>query len=51
MRRLPAGCSFSPRCPEVIAGTCEIIDPPSIRVDGGHVVVCHLYSEKEARVG
>ncbi|MGD0715606.1 MAG: ABC transporter ATP-binding protein [Gaiellaceae bacterium] len=51
MRHLPAGCSFAPRCPEVIAGTCERLDPPSIRVDGGQVVVCHLYSEKEARIG
>jgi oligopeptide/dipeptide ABC transporter ATP-binding protein len=51
MRRLPVGCSFAPRCPEVIAGTCEIIDPPAIGRDAGHLVVCHLYSEKEARVG
>jgi len=24
------------RCPEVIAGTCEAVDPPTVRLDGDH---------------
>jgi peptide/nickel transport system ATP-binding protein/peptide/nickel transport system permease protein len=51
LRQLPPGCSFAPRCPMVIAGTCEKIDPPTFGRDEEHLVACHLYSEKEARVG
>jgi peptide/nickel transport system permease protein len=51
LRQLPPGCSFAPRCPMVIAGTCEKIDPPTFGRDEGHLVACHLYSEKEVRVG
>jgi oligopeptide/dipeptide ABC transporter ATP-binding protein len=51
LRRLPSGCSFAPRCPSVIKGTCEAVPPPEVRVDGAHRVVCHLFSEKEASVG
>lgn len=51
MRNLPRGCSFAPRCPRFIAGTCDVIDPPAIREDDEHRVVCHLYSEQEAPVG
>ena len=51
LRHLPAGCSFAPRCPRMMAGTCDKADPPTIGRDDGHLVVCHLYSEKEAQVG
>jgi oligopeptide/dipeptide ABC transporter ATP-binding protein len=51
LRRLPDGCSFAPRCPKVIAGTCDVIDPPTTGRDEGHLVVCHLYDEREAQVG
>lgn len=51
MRRLPTGCPFHPRCPRFIEGVCETIDPPEVQTDPSHKVVCHLYSEKEARVG
>jgi peptide/nickel transport system permease protein len=51
LRQLPPGCSFAPRCPMVIKGTCEKIDPPMFGRDEGHLVACHLYSEREARVG
>jgi oligopeptide/dipeptide ABC transporter ATP-binding protein len=51
LRQLPPGCSFAPRCPRVIEGTCAAVPPPEVRLDEGHRVVCHLFSEKEARVG
>ena len=40
---LPGGCAFAPRCPFVIAGTCERVDPPLITLADGHEVACHLY--------
>ncbi|MGO9961824.1 MAG: ABC transporter ATP-binding protein [Acidimicrobiales bacterium] len=46
LRNLPTGCSFAPRCPEVIAGTCEAVDPPAALGGAQHRVVCHLYGEK-----
>jgi peptide/nickel transport system ATP-binding protein len=45
---LPTGCAFAPRCPLVIAGTCERIVPPLIRLAGGHEVACHLYPAGDA---
>jgi peptide/nickel transport system ATP-binding protein len=40
-----SGCTFHPRCPEVIGGTCDRVEPGVIKVEEGHVVRCHLYSE------
>jgi peptide/nickel transport system permease protein len=51
LRKLPTGCSFSPRCPKMIEGTCETVPPPEVTPEEGHRVVCHLFSEKEASVG
>jgi oligopeptide/dipeptide ABC transporter ATP-binding protein len=51
LRSLPVGCSFAPRCPRVINGTCDVVDPPTVHWGAGHLAVCHLYSEKEATVG
>ena len=45
LRRLPPGCSFSPRCPKTIAGTCDVLQPPSVVLGDGHRVGCHLYRE------
>jgi len=38
------GCTFHPRCPQFIAGVCEVIQPAYIEVEPGHMVRCHLYS-------
>jgi oligopeptide/dipeptide ABC transporter ATP-binding protein len=51
LRSLPQGCSFSPRCPKIIEGTCETVPPPEISPEEGRRVVCHLFSEREASVG
>jgi peptide/nickel transport system permease protein len=48
---LPPGCPFTPRCPNVIPGTCDVIDPPEVQTNGDHRVVCHLYQNTEAKVG
>lgn len=47
LRLLPAGCSFSPRCPKMIAGTCDMVAPPQVRTGPGRRVVCHLYGEAQ----
>jgi peptide/nickel transport system ATP-binding protein len=38
------GCPFHPRCPKVIAGVCDEIEPSSIQHEPGHMVRCHLYN-------
>jgi oligopeptide/dipeptide ABC transporter ATP-binding protein len=48
LRRLPAGCAFAPRCPQVIAGTCDKVAPPEIRTAPGRRVACHLYAKTTA---
>ena len=39
----PPGCRFNPRCPQAIAGTCEVVDPPLIEVRPRHQAACHLW--------
>jgi ABC-type dipeptide/oligopeptide/nickel transport system ATPase component len=39
---VPAGCRFHPRCPEVMEH-CRHMAPPTVEVEPGHPVVCHLY--------
>ena len=51
LRNPPTGCSFAPRCPEMIAGTCETVEPPTVRRGADHRVVCHLYGERAADHG
>jgi oligopeptide/dipeptide ABC transporter ATP-binding protein len=41
---IPKGCSFHPRCSQVIAGICEQQDPPLFKVGLGHEARCFLYS-------
>jgi oligopeptide/dipeptide ABC transporter ATP-binding protein len=37
------GCPFHPRCPELIAGVCDQIEPLVVELKPGHIVRCHLY--------
>ncbi len=39
------GCPFYPRCPQMIPGQCDQVEPKSIKVKPGHLVRCHLYTE------
>ena len=51
LRHLPLGCAFAPRCPSALRGICDAIGPPTVGRRDGHLVACHLYSEREAHVG
>jgi peptide/nickel transport system ATP-binding protein/oligopeptide transport system ATP-binding protein len=39
---VPGGCRFHPRCPEMMEH-CRNVAPPSVEVEPGHWVACHLY--------
>ena len=41
----PSGCPFHPRCDDVIAGTCNTIDPARQLTNPGHSVRCLLYAD------
>ncbi|MCI4661487.1 MAG: ABC transporter ATP-binding protein [Neomegalonema sp.] len=38
----PKGCPFCTRCPRVIAGLCDVEEPPLKTLADGHQVLCHL---------
>lgn len=40
----PTGCSFHPRCSQVIAGRCAAIEPQLAPVENDQMVSCHLYT-------
>ena len=42
----PTGCVFHPRCPRVIAGVCEVTEPPLAEVAPGHFMRCHIPIEE-----
>jgi peptide/nickel transport system ATP-binding protein len=39
----PPGCRFHPRCPRMIAGLCEVQEPPDFEPSPGHLTACWLY--------
>jgi oligopeptide/dipeptide ABC transporter ATP-binding protein len=43
----PSGCPFNPRCSEVIAGRCAVVEPELALVEAAHMVSCHLYTSTE----
>lgn len=40
---IPSGCSFWPRCPNFMPGTCDVKEPTYIAIAPDHHVRCHLY--------
>ena len=42
----PSGCVFHPRCPRVIAGVCEVSEPPLVEATPGHAIRCHIPAEQ-----
>jgi len=43
--QLPGGCTFHPRCDQVM-DICKLQRPQPITLPGGQILECHLYSEK-----
>jgi peptide/nickel transport system ATP-binding protein len=39
----PQGCRFHPRCSKMIAGTCDVKEPPEFEPEPGHLVKCWLF--------
>jgi oligopeptide/dipeptide ABC transporter ATP-binding protein len=50
LRQHLVGCSFAPRCPDFMAGTCDVIDPPEVRTNATRRVECHLFEKVGSRV-
>jgi peptide/nickel transport system ATP-binding protein len=46
----PSGCVFNTRCHRVIRGLCEVIEPPLIEVEPGHLMSCHIPLEELRRL-
>ena len=40
---VPRGCPFNPRCPSVIRGRCDVVEPEWTMLTPNHHVRCHLY--------
>lgn len=40
----PSGCPFHPRCPEMIAGVCDVRPLTTTQLPDGRTVRCHLYT-------
>ncbi|PSL02717.1 peptide/nickel transport system ATP-binding protein [Haloactinopolyspora alba] len=47
----PAGCSFHPRCPHAMAGTCDAEEPPVIDLGDGRIAPCHLHDPESSGPG
>jgi len=45
LRNPPKGCRFNPRCPRLIAGTCDVKEPRPAEVEPDRFVACHLYGD------
>ncbi|MEP6638419.1 MAG: ABC transporter ATP-binding protein, partial [Chloroflexota bacterium] len=46
----PSGCVFNTRCPRVIRGLCEVVEPPLVEVEPGHMMSCHIPIEELRRL-
>jgi oligopeptide/dipeptide ABC transporter ATP-binding protein len=47
----PVGCPFWARCPERIAGVCDVQRPMLLEVEPDHLVACHLYEPAVTKRG
>jgi peptide/nickel transport system ATP-binding protein len=41
----PPGCRYHPRCPEAIAGVCDVKEPLEFETESDHLVSCWLYEK------
>ncbi|MDE2900899.1 MAG: hypothetical protein OXN15_07760, partial [Chloroflexota bacterium] len=44
---VPTGCRFHPRCPQFMAGQCDVVEPELIEARPGRYVACHLFTPME----
>ncbi|WP_419995403.1 ABC transporter ATP-binding protein [Streptomyces boninensis] len=44
---LPSGCTFHPRCPLYVPGTCDAIEPELLAGAGGREVSCHVVAGQD----
>ena len=44
----PPGCPFHTRCPDVMPGLCDVVEPPLVPVAPGQLAACFLYPEVRA---
>ena len=42
----PPGCVFHTRCQYVIPGTCDVIEPARVAIEGPHDIACHLPTDQ-----
>ena len=47
----PKGCVFHTRCPSVIEGKCDKIDPPVQELSTGHKIACHIDTRELSKKG
>jgi len=47
----PKGCVFNTRCPNVILGKCDRIDPPLQKLKEGHMIFCHIDAKELSKKG
>ncbi len=46
----PSGCVFNTRCHRMIPGLCDVIEPPLVEVEPGHLMSCHIPLEELRRL-
>ena len=46
---MPVACGFSSRCPDIIAGRCDVAQPALVEIEDDHYVRCFLHDEREER--
>ncbi len=43
---MPRACGFSSRCPDIIAGSCDVALPALVEIEDDHYVRCFLHDER-----
>jgi peptide/nickel transport system ATP-binding protein len=46
----PSGCVFHTRCHRFIEGTCDVVEPPVVEIEPGHLIRCHLPVNELGRI-
>lgn len=44
---MPRACGFSSRCPDIIAGSCDVALPALVEIEDDHYVRCFLHDQRE----